>query len=64
LVESTIRAPTGCATKSAVADWRGVLWAVISKSLIRRYLDGWQSYAVADFAAILAPDFVDHSHPD
>jgi len=34
------------------------------KALIQRYLDCWQSGAVADFAAILAPDFIDHSHPD
>jgi hypothetical protein len=30
LIESTIRAPTGCATTSAVADWSVLLWAEVS----------------------------------
>jgi hypothetical protein len=30
LIESTIRAPKGCATKSAVADWSLLLWAEVS----------------------------------
>jgi hypothetical protein len=33
LIESTIRAPKGCATTSAVADWSVLLWAEVSKYL-------------------------------
>jgi predicted nucleic acid-binding protein len=34
LIESTIRAPTGCATTSAVADWSVLLWVEVSNPVV------------------------------